>query len=408
MIANFKGRLARFRQLSRRVGLKAALEHALRRLTSATAPAIDIIDFYGMVTHAPFGPDLSADFREHKTINWVIPDFEIGSGGHLNIFRLIYHLERLGYECRIIIVGHCHFASAEAARQCIRKNFVPLAARVWIGIHDLPQAWYTIATSWMTAYYVRAFRGTRHKCYFVQDFEAAFYAAGSEALFAENTYRFGFYGITAGGWLAEKLSREYGMWTRAIGFSVEHERYRPMPRKPGDQRRVFFYARPATPRRAFEMGILVLNEVAKCHPDVHFILAGWDVGAYKIPFPHTNAGVVELDKLPELYSQCDAALVISCTNLSLLPLELMACGCPVVSNRGPNVEWLLNQEIAVLADATVEALSEALITLLENEDYRQTLRQHGIEASRRGSWHDEAVKFAAVLEEIASISKAGD
>ena len=39
-------------------------------------------------------------------------------------------------------------------------------------------------------------RGARF--YLVQDFEPSFYAAGSEALMAEATYRFGFHGVTAG------------------------------------------------------------------------------------------------------------------------------------------------------------------------------------------------------------------
>lgn len=405
MIDRLKHRISRFRQMQKRIGLKATLHYAWRRLVRRSASTIDVIGFYKFITLRPYGQTLPHDYQNRRTINWVIPDFEIGSGGHLNIFRLIYHLEQLNYECRIIIVGQCHFNTSEAARQCIQKYFVPVRAKVWIGCHDMPIAWYTIATSWVTAYYVRAFQGTRYKCYFVQDYEAAFYAAGSEALFAENTYRFGFYGITAGDWLAEKLASEYGMWTRAIGFSVEHDRYKPLPRTSPTPRRVFFYARPATPRRAFEMGILVLNEVARRLPDVEFVFAGWDVSSYKVPFPYLNAGVVELDKLPQLYSQCDAALVISCTNLSLLPLELMACGCPVVSNRGPNVEWLLNHQNAVLAEASVESLSEALIMLLENESYRQALRQSGIEESRRSTWRDEASKFAAYLDEIAEIGK---
>ena len=48
-----------------------------------------------------------------------------------------------------------------------------------------------------TAYDVRNFHSTIHKCYFVQDFEPWFYASGSAASFAEETYRFGFVGITA-------------------------------------------------------------------------------------------------------------------------------------------------------------------------------------------------------------------
>ena len=46
----------------------------------------------------------------------------------------------------------------------------------------------------------------------------AFYPAGSEALLAEATYRFGFHGITAGRWLADRLRRDYGMQADHFDF----------------------------------------------------------------------------------------------------------------------------------------------------------------------------------------------
>lgn len=402
MMRSILARARRLRELQQRIGTLAMARHVWRRLTELTSlRPVDVLGYYRFVTQPPFGAPLPADMNR-KTIAWFIPDFDIGSGGHLNIFRLAYHLEDLGYECRIVIVGSCHYPSARAARDVLRRHFVPLAAEVWLGADNIPPSYFSVATSWITAYHVRAFRGTAQRIYFVQDFEPFFFAAGSEYLFAENTYRFGFYGITAGEWLAGKLAGDYGMRTRVIGFAVELDRYSPRPRRDPEIRQVFFYARPPTPRRAFELGLLVLAEVARRLPDVKFVLAGWDVGHYVIPFAHRNAGNVALAELPNLYSQCDVALVLSCTNVSLLPLELMACGCPVVSNRGANVEWLLNPDIAVLADFTVEALSEAVIALLQDDARRRLLAGRGIEYARRADWHKQAERFAALLEDSVS------
>lgn len=360
----------------------------------------DIVGFYGFLRYAPFGHANHIGVGE-KTVNWVIPDFGIGSGGHLNIFRLIAGLEKLGYKCRIVIVGGCQFASAEDAHRSICKHFVEIKAVVGIGEESLLPARITVATSWVTAYTVRNFQGSKIKCYFVQDFEPFFYPLGAEYAFAEQTYYFGFYGITAGKWLAEKLAANCGMRTSAIGFSYDRNLYRQVPRRNSESRHVFFYARPVTSRRGFELGLLVLAEVSRRLPDVHFILAGWDTSSYAIPFPHLNAGNVPLHELPDLYSQCDAALVLSFTNLSLLPLELMACGCPVVSNNGPNVEWLLNDQIAVLANATVEDLSDAIIGLLENENLRRTLVASGLRFVETTSWSQEAENVAKIFEDLA-------
>lgn len=397
----------RLKQLKRKLGYWQMMVFIARRLAGShtSSPGTDIIGFYSFLQLAPYGGKCPAALPSN-TVNWVVPDFGIGSGGHINIFRLVGVLEELGFDCRIVIVGSSQYASAEAARECIRTHFTPLKARVSIGHETMEPAYFTVSTSWNTAYYAHSFTATVRHCYFVQDFEPFFYSLGSEYAFAENTYRFGMVGITAGEWLAGKLAEEYGMRTSAIGFSYDRERYRPMARRDPKLRHVFFYARPPTLRRGFEMGMLILNEVARRLPDVQFILAGWDTSAYKIPFPHLNAGVVALDDLPDLYSQCDAALVLSFTNLSLLPLELMACGCPVVSNRGRNVEWLLDSDVAVLADATVEALSGALVDLLSDEPRRQMLVGAGLAHAARTSWHEEARKFAAVLETLAAEGEA--
>lgn len=393
----------------RKLGTRGLLRHLYFRylkksitdLSTQNLGKIDVVSFYDFVRHQPFGEPLDRDRCDRKSVNWVIPDFGIGSGGHINIFRLVENLERQGYTCHITIVGPCQFASGEAARDSIRKHFSPVQASVGIGEASLQPAWITVATSWITAHTVRNFRGTALRCYFVQDFEPFFYAHGSDYLWAEQTYRFNFFGITAGQWLADKLAREYGMRTAAMGFSFDRDLYRPYPRRDPHTRTVFFYARPVTPRRAFELGLLVLAEVAKQLPDTQFILAGWDTSNYVLPFQHSSPGVLALKDLPELYSQCDAALVLSFTNLSLLPLELMASGCPVVSNRGPNVEWLLTEDVAVLAEPTVEALSEALVALLLDEPRRKQLVEQGLAYAEQTSWEAESDKVAKIFDRLS-------
>lgn len=398
-----KRKIYSLKMLQAKLGLRGLLVYVWNRYIRGhgryrSTAGSDIIGAYDFLRFEPFGgePPAAAD----RTVNWVIPDVGIGGGGHLNIFRLIVQLEQRGYQCRVIIVGHTHFNSGAEARNTIREHFFPINAEVSIGESSLKPAAITVATSWITAYPVRNFQATRHRCYFVQDYEPYFYAHGSDYCFAEATYRMGFYGITAGGWLAGKLAAEHGMQTVSMGFSYDHGLYRPLPRRDPEIRRVFFYARPVTSRRGFELGLLALNLVAQKMPEISFILAGWDASSYHIPFHHLNAGNVAVKDLPDLYSQCDAALVLSLTNLSLLPLELMACGCPVVSNRGANAEWLLNDGNAVLADATPEALSEALLALLQDGNRRKQLVEASLQFAASTSWDKEAAKVAGFFDDL--------
>ena len=395
MTLDIKKKIWRVREMVRKEGVVPALRAVIRRLRQGPARYVDVFRHYGFALPHTL-PALPGEART-KTLLWFIPDFNVGSGGHLNIFRTIWHLEQMGYTSTIVIGKPVMHQNPDQARNAIREHFFPLQAQVLLGFDGLPPCEFALATGWDTAYSVRAFTGAQHKLYFVQDYEPHFYPVGSESMLAENTYRFGFFGITAGGWLADKLAREYGMTTHPVGFGVELERYRRLPRREPEIRRVFFYARPPTPRRAFEIGLLVLNLVWERLPDVQFVLAGWDTAGYHIPFPHLGCGTLALDDLPDLYSQCDAALVLSLTNASLLPLELMASGCAVVSNRGPNVEWLLNDEVVTLADSSPEALADALCSLLQDNERRQRISEKAEAFARAQTWETVALDFETGL-----------
>lgn len=392
------------------MGLAEMIQYVLQRTDSKTANFFlwkkkNINSYYSFIGLQPNDLKPPPPSPNQKSINWFIPPFGKGSGGHLNIFRFIYHLEKKGYECSIQITGRPQPVSASQARREINEWFFPLQAKVYLQEEALPSANYAIATEWRTAYWVRNFSATLHRCYFVQDFEPWFFPMGSEYVFAEQTYKFGFKGITAGQWLERKLAQEYGMQTFAVGFSYDKSIYKLLEKNEKQSqsvRRVLFYARPPTPRRAFELGLLVLHEVSKKLNDVEVIFAGWDVSDYEIPFPHRNAGLLDLNSLPALYSECDVALVISLTNLSLLPLELMACGVPVVSNRAPCTEWLLNSSNAHLAPPTVEGLAQAVCEVLEQPELAKRLSMGGNVAANQTDWEIEADRFANILESINS------
>lgn len=362
----------------------------------------DVIGFYEFITFQDVGVARALNSAAAKnTINWLIPDFGVGSGGHLNIFRFIKMLEKSGYKNNICLVGSHRHSSPEKAKTLISEHFFKMDAEVFFGIESLPEAEFSFATGWTTAYYLRAFKRTLHKLYFVQDFEPSFYASGSEYAFAEQTYKFGFTGVCAGNWLASKLNHDYGMQTHKIGFSYDRDLYFPHPVLGDGKKRVFCYFRPPTIRRGLETALIALDRVATQNPAVEFIFAGWDMNDFKFDHPFLNAGLLSLEELPDVYSKCDLALVLSYTNLSLLPLEIMACGCVVVSNEGPNVEWLLNNENAQLTSSDPVEMADKIGELLHDSDKIARLRKNGIEFANSTSWDDEGLKLVNILKRLA-------
>lgn len=341
--------------------------------------------------------------KENIKVLWFIPDVSVGSGGHLNIFRMIDNLAQYGIKSDIAICGESKWVTNNYAKEIIDKHFFNLESKVVIlkseqDIKLLDEYEIAMATSWSTAYYVNSFNKCCKKTYFVQDFEPYFYAHGSNYSFAENTYKFGFYGITAGSWLTNKLNSQYDMECDYFSFSYDREFYSKKI-KQSETRKVFFYARPPTDRRGFELGLLVLNKLYKLNPDIEIILAGYDTSAYYLPFRYTNPGIVSLDKLSSMYAECDVALVLSYTNLSLLPLELLASGCPVVINDSENNSWIdPKKELFIYAkDNTSDIVNKLDDVLNKKIKYSFDISDKFLEKT---SWKLEAEKVNNILKGI--------
>ncbi|WP_454193582.1 rhamnosyltransferase WsaF family glycosyltransferase [Paenibacillus sp. Marseille-Q7038] len=363
----------------------------------------DVFNLYNYLLLENNEPILNYAARNGIRLAWFIPDFGIGSGGHLNIFRMIKLLEELGMESIIYICGPSQWGSNEDVSSIIREHFFQIKADAIVLNNPNSlierECDLAIATSWQTAYYVRSFNRCVDKAYFVQDFEPYFYAKGSNYSFAEQTYKFGFKGITAGDWLKEKLSVEYGMFCNSFSFSYEKGLYQQKVRRDQNVKRVFFYSRPPTDRRGFELGLVVLNEFCKLHPEIEVVMAGWDVSDYDIPFKHFNAGVVKVEELADLYSQCDVALILSFTNLSLLPLELLASGCPVVMNKGSHNDWLdPDHRLFFYVDDDISMMVSTLDLIINKE--AKLDQKYSAVFLESSSWGNEAIKVGNYIEEI--------
>lgn len=303
---------------------------------------------------------------------WMMHPPGVSSGGHQNIFRFIKYLEDAGHSARVYLY---HSADAPIDAGYVRSliaaspSYPDFAAT--FEAYDpargvAPDTDALFATGWETAYPVFRDSSPARRFYFVQDFEPSFYPVGSEHVLAENTYRFGFHGVTAGRWLSEKLAHDYGMQTSAFGFGADLRHY--SFANPGRRNGVFFYARPVTTRRGFELGVMALELVARADPDIPIHLAGWDISNYDLPFRHVDHGMQPITALNDIYNQCGVGLVLSLTNLSLLPLELLASGVIPVLNQGENNAKVVQSEFFRYAEASPHALASAVLEELRRPD----------------------------------------
>jgi glycosyltransferase involved in cell wall biosynthesis len=336
-------------------------------------------------------------------LNWIVTEPFAGAGGHLGIFRMIQHLVGFGHECHVYVVPveQMHDWPAERIAQFVDQNFMATGATFhrWHGrVYDADA---TFATYWSTAYNLRELPNGGQRYYLVQDFEPYFYPMGTDYVRAENTYRLGFHCITLGPWLARLLRTQYQAQADHYDFAVDTEIYWPQPQPRAAYPRVAFYARPSTPRRAYELGIEALQQVKERCPEAEIVL----YGANQLdppPFSYVHLGVRHQFELATLYSTCDVGLVLSLTNPSFVPFEMMACKCAVVDIHSERVEGLLaHGHNALLAEPTPEGVADAILTLLWDKDLRAKITEQAYAQVKSKSWRSSAHQLERVLVQHA-------
>jgi hypothetical protein len=330
-------------------------------------------------------------------ISWIVPGVFRGSGGHANIFRHVAELSYLGHRNTI----YCHnpnnrFESDEQLAQFIRENFVDTRARIrrtW----TLEPCDVAIATHWSTARTVSAFSDCARKFYFVQDYEPYFHSMGLEYLQAEGTYRLGMPCITLGRWLTHVLTEQYNADADYFDFPVDASIYHTVPNGTRG-RRIAFYAQPEKPRRCFELGVRALEIVNQAHPEVDIVLFGSDTPPNApITFEYKNMGVISTLQCAELYRSSQVGLILSATNPSLIPVEMMACGCTVVDLDRENNHFDYEPGTISLAEPTPEAIASSIIRLLEDETARSAQSARARQMVTERSFRRSAQKIEMLL-----------
>lgn len=329
------------------------------------------------------------------TISWVVPPMGPVSGGHADIFRTISYLESKGHTCKVFFYDPQEQSSLKEIKKNL-ANYTPIKAELFYNVKEMPESDAIFATNWFSAYPVFNFKGSAKKYYYVQDFEPYFDPVGTYSTLAENTYRFGLRGLTLGRWLSQKLSKEYGMKCDFFELGTNNEEYKLDNLKP--RKKILFYARPVTPRRGFELGILALEIFHKQHPEYEINFLGWDITPYEIPFPYVNNGILSPEKLNKLYNECSAGLVLSFTNMSLLPLEMLASGCVPVVNDAEHTRMVGYEKGLTYAAPNPGALADALHEVVSKSDDKLVEQaEQAAAVSQKFQWNDSNSKIESIL-----------
>ena len=345
-------------------------------------------------------------------IAFVVPPWERGSGGHMTILRFVRYLEQQGHTVTLWLHdprGERQWAWNGVLRHSIVSDFIRVRAPVFNGFDHWHGADVAVATGWETAYCVLLLPDVGDRVYLVQDHEPDFFPASAERVLAERTYTFPELRIiTAGRWLSEFLRDRYGVESDFFSLGVDHDVYKPDPRVERIPMSIAMYGRFVTGRRGVPLardaiGLLWERGV---RPRV-FVFGTEDPPG--LPFPYEFVGVAPPARLARLYNEVTVGIALSLTNYSLVPLEMLACGLPVVDINGGSLERELGRSSGALyAAATPEALASRISDLLYDAELFETLSRQGVRDVQSLSWQAASQAFEATLLRAVANANARD
>jgi GT2 family glycosyltransferase len=348
--------------------------------------------------------------RARVRVAVVIPPFNKGSGGHRTICTLVRELERIGHTCSLWLDDPTglHARQGDALlRRNVDEWFGPIAAPVHRGFSAWRGADVAVATGWQTVDRTLLLGRVRARAYLVQDHEPEFYATSVERVLAEQTYAQGLYVVAASSWLADLVRERYGAHATSFELGVDGAIYHPVAGIERQPETVLFYARPATPRRATSLGWLALTELQRRRPGLRVVAFGDSNPSREPPFGHEHAGIVDPRQLAALYSQGTVGLVLSMTNYSLIPQEMLACGLPCVDLLGGCSEAVFGGDGPVaLTPFDPVAVADVVERLLTDREEWRRRSEAGLVWTSERTWSGAARAFERGLRDARAEREA--
>ncbi|MBD7958551.1 glycosyltransferase family 1 protein [Microbacterium sp. Sa4CUA7] len=388
------------------VGLARRLAHKGPRLTAQTlvrklADRLDVAeldfplldgDVYDSVRATARTASERAALAAGSRVAWLVVPPGVGSGGHTTLFRMIQAAERAGIVNTLLLYDR-YRGDMRLHEERIRAGWPWLTCEIAAVPQQLQGFDAYVASSWQTAHVLGARAegapGSRH--YFVQDFEPYFHPRGALYSLAEDSYRFGFHMIALGPMVGTAIGAATGTSPSVVPFGADTVVYRLLPERP-PREGVAFFAKRGNDRRGFRIADLALREFQSRHPQVPIHVYGDEVREQGRNV--VNHGYLSPDDLNRLYNSVVAGLVLSFTNVSLIPAELAAAGAIPVLNEHTDARHTFDNPEAVWAAATPTAIADALERTVMNPDGAVHERAA---AWRTPSWDDTSAELVGLL-----------
>jgi glycosyltransferase involved in cell wall biosynthesis len=339
-----------------------------------------------------------------RSATWFLPYFNHALfGGVHTILRLMSYLKSVHSVEHRLVVFDRHDASDAEIRSAVAAAFpdlvdidIVLPVGGSVPYEELPFTDIAVCTMWISAFPLARFNATKAKFYMVQDFEPAFYPAGTLYALAEATYRLGYAGIVNTPGLLE-VYKSYN--NPAVSFvpAVESQGgiQRTTSRDNDGSAQVVVYGRPGTERNAFEIIAAACGILKGRFGDkIRIVSVGEDFNPADLGLDGVleNAGLLSsLAEVEQLYLDSDIGICFMLSkHPSYQPFEYLAARTVPVVNTNAATGWFLRDgENCLIVEPYPTQLANAVGRLIEDPDLRRKIAQTGYELVTATSWNEQ-------------------
>lgn len=336
-----------------------------------------------------------------KTVAFFLESMYRYAGGCTSILRLAKWLNKTGYKVIFVV---CSGQTEKQFRDNARTNLeeFPYIVKNYKDCNKKAADVY-IATAWQTVYFVRRFEG--YKMYFVQDYEPYFYEYGEKYLLARKTYELGLHMISLGPWNLEKIKKECSPISlmEQITFPVEKSEYRYLKRDfsgyaKKKEIKLAVYIKDDGKRMPILLQIM-MKELQRDFQEVGIKLSvlwyGWE--KRKKVACGINLGKLTKIELEKLYHSVDFGMTASITNISLVPVEMMASGLPLIEFKEGSFQSFFGDDCAILTGFSHRELFNALSTSIRKPIELERMVERAYQSLFGLEWPDTCKQFERMI-----------
>lgn len=174
--------------------------------------------------------------------------------------------------------------------------------------------------------------------------------------------------------------------------------------------RFVFYVGTLEPRKNLTTLLDAYSQVARDH-QAPLLIGGGKGWLYQPIFARLEelglrdrvhfVGYIDEDELPLWYAAARVFVFPSIyEGFGMPPLEAMACGTPVVTANSASLPEVVGDAGLMVPPTDADALAEALLRLLRDDQLHAALRERGLQRAAHFSWLATAQKTRAVYEQV--------